>query len=118
MAWHQGSNLKFELDSLHGQATVLAALVSISPKLPLGYPASKKIKGTEVGTLSKNEDYFGYSLDKEGHDVFSRPINSCVVWSPCKHSCSEMELKWCESSDSQYEKRPSRLIVDITQVGA
>lgn len=35
----QGSNLKFELDSLHGQATVLAALVSISPKLPLGYPA-------------------------------------------------------------------------------
>lgn len=35
----QGSNLQFELDSLHGQATVLAALVSISPKLPLGYPA-------------------------------------------------------------------------------
>jgi hypothetical protein len=34
----QGSNLQFELDSLHGQATVLAALVSISPKLPLGYP--------------------------------------------------------------------------------
>ncbi|GAV75653.1 LOW QUALITY PROTEIN: hypothetical protein CFOL_v3_19131, partial [Cephalotus follicularis] len=35
----KGSNLKVELDSLHGQATVLAALVSISPKLPLGYPA-------------------------------------------------------------------------------
>ncbi|KAJ4850066.1 hypothetical protein Tsubulata_019358 [Turnera subulata] len=35
----KGSNLKFELDSLHGQAVVLAALVSISPKLPLGYPA-------------------------------------------------------------------------------
>ncbi|KAK2986819.1 hypothetical protein RJ640_011044 [Escallonia rubra] len=34
-----GNNLKVELDSLHGQATVLAALVSISPKLPLGYPA-------------------------------------------------------------------------------
>uniref|UniRef100_A0A6N2MRG6 Uncharacterized protein n=1 Tax=Salix viminalis TaxID=40686 RepID=A0A6N2MRG6_SALVM len=27
------------LDSLNGQTTVLAALVSISPKLPLGYPA-------------------------------------------------------------------------------
>lgn len=28
-----------ELDSLSGQATVLAALASVSPKLPLGYPA-------------------------------------------------------------------------------
>jgi len=39
MPYLQGSNLQFELDSFHGQATVLAALVSISPKLPLGYPA-------------------------------------------------------------------------------
>ncbi|XP_039843667.1 protein SWEETIE-like isoform X8 [Panicum virgatum] len=35
----QGKNLNVELDSLHGQATVLAALVAISPKLLLGYPA-------------------------------------------------------------------------------
>ncbi|XP_059670574.1 protein SWEETIE [Cornus florida] len=39
VSFEKGSNLKIELDSLHGQATVLAALVSISPKLPLGYPA-------------------------------------------------------------------------------
>lgn len=39
VSFEKGSNLKFELDSLHGQATVLAALVSVSPKLPLGYPA-------------------------------------------------------------------------------
>jgi len=39
MPYLQGSNLQFELDSFHGQAAVLAALVSISPKLPLGYPA-------------------------------------------------------------------------------
>lgn len=31
--------MNLELDSLHGQATVLAALVAISPKLLLGYPA-------------------------------------------------------------------------------
>ncbi|CAA6670474.1 unnamed protein product [Spirodela intermedia] len=35
----KGHRLKFDLDSLHGQATVLAALVSISPRLRLGYPA-------------------------------------------------------------------------------
>ncbi|KAI3985597.1 hypothetical protein MKX01_033880, partial [Papaver californicum] len=34
-----GNKLQLELDALHGQATILAALVSISPKLPLGYPA-------------------------------------------------------------------------------
>ncbi|KAK2359319.1 HEAT repeat-containing protein [Trifolium repens] len=39
VSFEKGSNLQFELDSLHGQATVLSALVSISPKLPLGYPA-------------------------------------------------------------------------------
>ncbi|KAK7295809.1 hypothetical protein RJT34_18721 [Clitoria ternatea] len=39
VSFEKGSNLQFELDSLHGQATVLAALVSISPKLPLGYPS-------------------------------------------------------------------------------
>ncbi|KAL4652128.1 hypothetical protein ACB092_01G210800 [Castanea dentata] len=39
VSFEKGSNLQFDLDSLHGQATVLAALVSISPKLPHGYPA-------------------------------------------------------------------------------
>ncbi|XP_057950084.1 protein SWEETIE isoform X2 [Malania oleifera] len=39
ISFEKGSSLKVELDSLHGQATVLAALVTISPKLPLGYPA-------------------------------------------------------------------------------
>ncbi|KAI9153290.1 hypothetical protein LWI28_008916 [Acer negundo] len=39
VSFEKGSNLKVELDLLHGQATVLAALVSISPRLPLGYPA-------------------------------------------------------------------------------
>ncbi|KAF7819994.1 HEAT repeat-containing protein 5B [Senna tora] len=39
VSFEKGSSLQFDLDSLHGQATVLAALVTISPKLPLGYPA-------------------------------------------------------------------------------
>ncbi|XP_024982998.1 protein SWEETIE isoform X2 [Cynara cardunculus var. scolymus] len=39
VSFEKGDNLKIELDSLSGQATVLAALASVSPKLPLGYPA-------------------------------------------------------------------------------
>ncbi|WVZ04946.1 hypothetical protein V8G54_018292 [Vigna mungo] len=46
-----GSNLQFELDSFHGQAAVLAALVSISPKLPLGYPA--RLPGLVFGVSKK-----------------------------------------------------------------
>uniref|UniRef100_A0A6N2LBK1 Clathrin/coatomer adaptor adaptin-like N-terminal domain-containing protein n=1 Tax=Salix viminalis TaxID=40686 RepID=A0A6N2LBK1_SALVM len=47
VSFEKGSNLKIELDSLNGQTTVLAALVSISPKLPLGYPASLKNPQTQ-----------------------------------------------------------------------
>ncbi|XP_048328605.2 protein SWEETIE isoform X2 [Ziziphus jujuba] len=39
LSFEKGNNLQSELNSLHGQATVLAVLMSISPKLPLGYPA-------------------------------------------------------------------------------
>ncbi|KAK3132983.1 hypothetical protein QOZ80_6AG0530430 [Eleusine coracana subsp. coracana] len=39
VSFDKGKNLNLELDLLHGQATVLAALVAISPKLLLGYPA-------------------------------------------------------------------------------
>ncbi|KAL7101750.1 hypothetical protein ACP275_08G074200 [Erythranthe tilingii] len=38
VSFEKGSNFKRELESLHGQAAVLASLVSISRKLPLGYP--------------------------------------------------------------------------------
>ncbi|KAI4389310.1 hypothetical protein MLD38_001547 [Melastoma candidum] len=39
ISFEKGSSLKLQLDSLHGQAVALAALVSVSPKLPLGYPS-------------------------------------------------------------------------------
>ncbi|XP_020585694.1 LOW QUALITY PROTEIN: HEAT repeat-containing protein 5B [Phalaenopsis equestris] len=35
----KGNQLNHELFSLHGQAAFIAALISISPKLPLGYPS-------------------------------------------------------------------------------
>ncbi|KAJ4781926.1 HEAT repeat-containing protein [Rhynchospora pubera] len=39
VSFDKGNNLSGELATLHGQAAVLAALVAISPKLLLGYPA-------------------------------------------------------------------------------
>ncbi|XP_062106312.1 protein SWEETIE isoform X2 [Humulus lupulus] len=48
LSFEKGNNLLLNLNSLHGQATVLAAFVSISPKLPLGYPARLPITVLEV----------------------------------------------------------------------
>ncbi|KAG1327093.1 putative HEAT repeat-containing protein [Cocos nucifera] len=48
--FEKGMHLNPELDSLHGQAAIVAALVSISPKLLLGYPASVLSAATEALT--------------------------------------------------------------------
>lgn len=55
VSYEKGSTLQLELDSLHGQATVLAALVSISPKLPLGFPARLPRSILEVSKKMINE---------------------------------------------------------------
>ncbi|WVZ80108.1 hypothetical protein U9M48_027611 [Paspalum notatum var. saurae] len=39
VSFDKSKSLDLELDSLHGQAAVLAALVAVSPKLLLGYPS-------------------------------------------------------------------------------
>ncbi|VFQ70327.1 unnamed protein product [Cuscuta campestris] len=48
IAFEKGTNLKAELDCLNGQAAVFAALVSVSPKSPLGYPARMPSSVLEV----------------------------------------------------------------------
>ncbi|XP_031496740.1 protein SWEETIE isoform X2 [Nymphaea colorata] len=47
-SFEKGDRLKVELDSLHGQAAVLAALLSISPVLLLGCPARLQKAAFEV----------------------------------------------------------------------
>ncbi|KAL9230110.1 hypothetical protein vseg_005500 [Gypsophila vaccaria] len=48
VSFDKGHTAKLDLDSMHGQATLLAALVSVSPKLPLGYPARLPLSVLEV----------------------------------------------------------------------
>jgi len=56
LSFDKGKNLNVELDSLHGQATVLAALVAISPKLLLGYPA--RLPKSVLELSKKNAEWF------------------------------------------------------------
>ncbi|PIA63576.1 hypothetical protein AQUCO_00201132v1 [Aquilegia coerulea] len=55
ISFDKGNSMQVELDSLHGQATVLAALVAISPKLPLGYPARLPQSVLDVAKKLLNE---------------------------------------------------------------
>ncbi|KAK9742494.1 hypothetical protein RND81_03G176900 [Saponaria officinalis] len=48
ISFDKGQTTKLDLDAMHGQATLLAALVSVSPKLPLGYPARLPLSVLEV----------------------------------------------------------------------
>ncbi|KAK9106905.1 hypothetical protein Syun_022916 [Stephania yunnanensis] len=68
ISFEKGTNLKVELDSLHGQASVISALVSISPKLPLGYPARLPETVLEVSKKMLTESSrnpMATSVDKE-----------------------------------------------------
>ncbi|KVI00117.1 Armadillo-like helical [Cynara cardunculus var. scolymus] len=74
VSFEKGDNLKIELDSLSGQATVLAALASVSPKLPLGYPARGSLTLAYKGCLERDKllelketlrrSLYGFMLDK------------------------------------------------------
>jgi hypothetical protein len=75
--------LQFELDSLHGQATVLAALVSVSPKIPLGYPARYWSLFCFILSRVCNSQYYRHTY-----------MHMCVIFSGlCRFYCLEMSPK-------------------------
>ncbi|XP_051126760.1 protein SWEETIE isoform X2 [Andrographis paniculata] len=78
--YEKGSNFKRELDSLHGQASALASLVSISQKLPLGYPTRLPKTVLEVckNLLNKpSRNHAAAAVEKEaGWNLLSSLLNS------------------------------------------
>ncbi|XP_010528470.1 PREDICTED: HEAT repeat-containing protein 5B isoform X2 [Tarenaya hassleriana] len=80
VSFEKGGNLKADLDSLHGQAIALASLVSISPKLSLGYPARLPKSVFEVSkkmlTESRRNAMVGSSEKEAGWLLLSSLLNS------------------------------------------
>ncbi|KAF2313762.1 hypothetical protein GH714_013249 [Hevea brasiliensis] len=110
VSFEKGSNLKVELDSLHGQATVVAALVSVSPKLPLGYPArlprsvlevSKKMltepsRNPMAGTVEKEAGWLLLSsllssMPKE--ELEDQVFDILSLWAPLFGGNPEQDIK-------------------------
>ncbi|EEF45628.1 conserved hypothetical protein [Ricinus communis] len=110
VSFEKGTNLKVELDSLHGQATVLAALVAVSPNLPLGYPArlpksvlevSKKMltessRNPMAATVEKEAGWLLLSsllssMPKE--ELEDQVFDILSLWAPLFGGIPEQEIK-------------------------
>ncbi|KAL8161118.1 hypothetical protein V2J09_012607 [Rumex salicifolius] len=118
LAFEKGSNLKLELDSFHGQATVLSALVSISPKLLLGYPAklpksvlevSKKMltessRNPSAVTIEKEAGWLLLSallasMPKE--ELEEQVFDILTLWAPLFSGNADVELARSEDLTSK-----------------
>ncbi|CAE5963233.1 unnamed protein product [Arabidopsis arenosa] len=80
LSFEKGDKLKSDLASLHGQAATLAALVSISPGLSLGYPARLPRSVLEVSkkmlTESRRNVTVASSEKEAGWLLLSSLLNS------------------------------------------
>ncbi|AAD10656.1 Unknown protein [Arabidopsis thaliana] len=80
LSFEKGDKLKTDLASLHGQAATLAALVSISPGLSLGYPARLPRSVLEVSkkmlTESRRNVTVASSEKEAGWLLLSSLLNS------------------------------------------
>uniref|UniRef100_A0A7N0VMZ5 HEAT repeat-containing protein 5B n=1 Tax=Kalanchoe fedtschenkoi TaxID=63787 RepID=A0A7N0VMZ5_KALFE len=110
LSFEKGHNLKIQLDSLHGQATVLAALVSVSPKLPLGYPSRLpksvlQLSKAMLTEYSRNPEAAGVE-EQAGWNLLSSLLSSMpkeelkdqvfdvlTLWAPLFGANQESELK-------------------------
>ncbi|KAL3630335.1 hypothetical protein CASFOL_023319 [Castilleja foliolosa] len=80
VSFEKGSNFERELESLHGQAAVLASLVSISRTLPLGYPTrlpESVLKVCKNLLMEASRNSLAASVEKEaGWNLLSSLLTS------------------------------------------
>jgi hypothetical protein len=94
--------LQFELDSLHGQATVLAALVSVSPKIPLGYPARYWSLFCFILSRVRNSQYYRHTYMHIYIYEILYYLYRIIFSGLCRFYCLEMSPK-----GSSLERFPS-----------
>lgn len=91
VAIERGERLRFELDTLHGQAVMLAALLAASPKLPLGVPSRLPAATLEVAkimVLEKGRNSLSEGVEKEAGWL----LIAAVVSSMTKEEMREQEF--------------------------
>ncbi|KAJ8545864.1 hypothetical protein K7X08_018447 [Anisodus acutangulus] len=81
ISFEKGTNLQYELECLDGQAAVLAALVSISPNLPLGYPSRLPRSVIELSKkmiLESSRNPMAAAVEKEAGWMLLSSLLACM----------------------------------------
>ncbi|XP_020259958.1 HEAT repeat-containing protein 5B [Asparagus officinalis] len=115
----KGNDLSLELDALHGQATALAALVFISPKLLLGYPARLPKSVLEVSKRMLTESSrspVAATVEKEAGWVLLASLISSMPKEELQDQVFDILLLWAEpflGNHESYIRKNQDLILEM-----
>ncbi|KAH0698254.1 hypothetical protein KY290_016160 [Solanum tuberosum] len=109
ISFEKGTNLKCELECLDGQAAVLAALVSISPNLPLGYPSRLPRSVLELSKkmiMESSRNPMAAAVEKEAGWMLLSSLLACMPKEELEDQVFDILSLWA----SAFQGNPERHI--------
>ncbi|XP_049385527.1 protein SWEETIE isoform X1 [Solanum stenotomum] len=109
ISFEKGTNLKYELECLDGQAAVLAALVSISPNLPLGYPSRLPRSVLELSKkmiMESSRNPMAAAVEKEAGWMLLSSLLACMPKEELEDQVFDILSLWA----SAFQGNPERHI--------
>ncbi|OIT22627.1 PREDICTED: HEAT repeat-containing protein 5B [Nicotiana attenuata] len=111
ISFEKGTNLKYELECLDGQAAVLAALVSISPSLPLGYPSRLPRSVVELSKkmiMESSRNPMAATVEKEAGWMLLSSLLACMPKEELEDQVFDILSLWA----SAFHGNPERHITE------
>ncbi|XP_075105994.1 protein SWEETIE [Nicotiana tabacum] len=110
ISFEKGTNLKYELECLDGQAAVLAALVSISPSLPLGYPSRLPRSVVELSKkmiMESSRNPMAASVEKEAGWMLLSSLLACMPKEELEDQVFDILSLWASAFHGNPERHIS-----------
>ncbi|CAN4083221.1 unnamed protein product [Withania somnifera] len=110
ISFEKGTNLKYELECLDGQAAVLAALVSISPNLPLGYPSRLPISVVELSKkmiMESSRNPMAADIEKEAGWMLLSSLLACMPKEELEDQVFDILSLWASAFQGNVERHIS-----------
>ncbi|XP_009622413.1 protein SWEETIE [Nicotiana tomentosiformis] len=110
ISFEKGTNLKYELECLDGQAAVLAALVSISPSLPLGYPSRLPRSVVELSKkmiMESSRNPMAAAVEKEAGWMLLSSLLACMPKEELEDQVFDILSLWASAFHGNPERHIS-----------
>ncbi|XP_004232371.1 protein SWEETIE isoform X1 [Solanum lycopersicum] len=110
ISFEKGANLKYELECLDGQAAVLAALVSISPSLPLGYPSRLPRSVLELSKkmiMESSRNPMAAAVEKEAGWMLLSSLLACMPKEELEDQVFDILSLWASAFQGSPERHIS-----------